>query len=847
MDTRAVDTQRDMPIPPGEYMLVQDTTKGPVKVYVGPMVVNQTGQEQPVRYDADERLFKSTDLQGARRKCVFVPEDSYCNLHNPALSHDGSLIFPNEGQCSNPNELKHGERVNIPGPTMFALWPEQSASVIAGHRMRSNQYLLVEVVSGQKAQDNWTEGTLETTEGDDVTETVAEKMTFRTGELIIIKGIEAGFFIPCTGVRVVPDGRTFVRDAMTLEQLEFCILVGEDGKKRYEKGPQVVFPEPTEEFWTDEDGNKKFRAYELSKIAALYIKVIAPYEEIVGDKKVKHEAGEELFITGDETPIYFPRPQHAIVKYGASELHHATAITKGEGRYVLDRLSGHVKTEVGEQMLLPDARTHVIVKRILTAHECKLWFPSNTKAATHNEMLRAQAASDVIGYVESDNVVTANLMSKSLSTEGRAMQVSRVHAAAPAVADEMKRGTSYAPPRSVTLDTKMDGAVCIQVWTGFAVMIVGKDGKRKAVIGPATVLLDYDQTLEVLGLSTGKPKTTGKRKDTTSEPDGLKETVYLNVMHNKVSDIVNVHTKDQVEVNIKLSFHVDFTGESEEWFNVANYVKLLCDRVRSILKGIIRKVNIETLFADHVSIIRDIVLGKHDEESGGRKGMVFESNGMKVIDVDVLGFDIPDTQVAAELLTAQRRALTTSLQLQNKQREVEAQERAEKLEQQLARAQAETAAVQHDLCLKTTEDDESLRVRRQEALQAEQEAKHALTQAKEDTRDLEHARAGTRDEADHAEALDFKRGQEAIRLEGVEKETAALTTRWSAVSSEVAKAVNNVADKNTAVAIAEAVGPFAALTSGTIADTMARIFPGISKFVKPLLDGDDNNGVDTPR
>ena len=39
-----------------------------------------------------------------------------------------------------------------------------------------------------------------------------------------------------------------MRDALTLERLEYCILVDQNGKKRYERGPQVVFPEPTEAF-----------------------------------------------------------------------------------------------------------------------------------------------------------------------------------------------------------------------------------------------------------------------------------------------------------------------------------------------------------------------------------------------------------------------------------------------------------------------------------------------------------------------------------------------------------------------------------------------------------------------
>jgi major vault protein len=46
---------------------------------------------------------------------------------------------------------------------------------------------------------------------------------------------------------VVPDAAgVYVREAVTLERLEYCILLDEDGNKRFVQGPAVVFPEPTE-------------------------------------------------------------------------------------------------------------------------------------------------------------------------------------------------------------------------------------------------------------------------------------------------------------------------------------------------------------------------------------------------------------------------------------------------------------------------------------------------------------------------------------------------------------------------------------------------------------------------
>jgi len=813
-------------------MHVQDTTKGPVKVYVGPMVVNQTGQEQPVVYDADRRQFTHSDLQGARRKSVFVPEDSYCSLDNPCVNEAGGLIFPNEGQCSNPMTLSHGEQVNVPGPTQFALWPGQSATVVSGHRLRSNQYLLVEVVNGPKAARFWEHATVETAAGEDTTEEVADKLMFRTGELIIIKGTEAGFFIPCTGVRVVPDGRSYVRDAMTLEQLEFSILVDENGEKRYERGPQVVFPEPTEVFWEDDNGNKKFRAYELSKISALYVKVIAPYKD---ENNVEHAAGEELFITGETTPIYFPRPEHAIVKYGESELHYATAVPKGEGRYVLDRLNGEIATERGPQMLLPDARTHVIVRRILSDKQCNLWFPGSTKAAQHNAALRRAAGSDEIGYVES---ATSGSLGASYAmdaghedmlgaTKGFAMRSSRVKAAPAAMADQIKRGTSYTPPRSVTLDTTMDGAVCIQVWTGFAVMVVGKDGQRKPVIGPETVLLDYDQTLEVLRLSTGKPKNT----------DNLAETVYLNVSNNKVSDVITVHTRDQVEVRIKVSFHVDFTGDPNKWFNVENYVKLLCDRVRSMLKGVVRGVDIEPFFANHVSIVRDTVLGAHDPEKGGRPGMLFEANGMKVIDVDVLGFDIPDSSVAHDLIMAQRNALRTSLKLQNRQREVEAEERMESLERQLAQAKTDTLSLRSALAGKLVADEAALAAQRRTEEQLAAKGTHELSLIKQNTKDMETDRSLDREKAIHDEQLRYERGEMEVRSEAEERESKAFVGKMNSVSDRLAHALEGAARASALDLVAKEGVRLGQLTGTPVSETLRRgLGHGLGETVEQLIE-----------
>ena len=181
------------------------------------------------------------------------------------------------------------------------------------------------------------------------------------GNLLVIRGTQVSFYIPPTGVEVVPDvDANYVREAVTLERLEYCILLDENGSKRFIVGPDVVFPKPTEVI-VRMRGARKFRAIELNENSGLYLKVIAPYEE----NGVSYKVGDELFLTGRDQMIYFPRTEHAIVKYGEQEKHHAVAIPAGEARYVLDRLTGKISLRRGPAMFLPDPRREVIVRRVL--------------------------------------------------------------------------------------------------------------------------------------------------------------------------------------------------------------------------------------------------------------------------------------------------------------------------------------------------------------------------------------------------------------------------------------------------------------------------------------------------
>lgn len=649
---------RDLVLAPGEQALILDETKGQVIVWVGPAKASLSATDRPVKFDKGTRRFVETPrLEESKEASPFAVKGWYIVLHNPASNNDEELQHPVKGTSSIQPKLQYGKKINVEGPATFALFPGQVAEPIEGHRLKTNQYLVVRVYDEEAAKENWGKTTIKFQQGEEFE--IEEKLAtpdLTMGKLFIIEGTKVSFYIPPTGIEVVPEDKRFVRDAVTLERLEYCILLDEDGNKRYVTGPDVVFPSPTEVF-IEKDKTVKFRAIELNELMGLYIKVIADYEEDGN----KYKAGDELFITGNEQRIYYPRPEHAIVRYGKKQRIYSLAIPEGEARYVLNRMTGEVFLKRGPCMFLPDPRKEVTVRRVLDERQAGLWFPNNKEALKYNSNLELLNVGEANKKFVAETRYVASMavqqpMKRSLAPEFDTRDYDTV------VSDEMERGTSFTPPRTITLDTKYEGAVTIDVWPGYAVQVVSKTGERKVVVGPQVHLLEYDETLESLNLSTGTPKVEGK----------LLKTVYLRVLHNTISDLVTVETSDFCEVKVKVSYRVDFEGDPSKWFNVENYVKFLTDHLRSLLRNRVKKSGIREFYGNHVDIIRDTILDvKREQGDGERLGRVFTENGMRVYDIEVLAVSINDPNMRDTLIDSEQERIRQEIFLNNKEMELE--------------------------------------------------------------------------------------------------------------------------------------------------------------------------------
>lgn len=812
---RGQDRQTDLVLAVNEFAYVLNTSTGVIQVHVGPRVVTISQQEDLVIFDEKSKKFvRTNDFNRAKQLFTSAPEGWYVILKNPAKENE----HPEAARANTVADklLEFGVKINIPGPTSFALFPGQMSRVIRGHKLRTNQYLIARVYNAAAANKNGAEATMLDAEGN----VLAKHETYFTGQQLVIKGTEVSFYIPPTGIEVIPtESGEYVREAVTLERLEYVILKDESGTKTYERGPAVVFPKPTETFVQTPQKGIIFRALELSPISGIYLKVIAEYTEKDKDNKtVTHPVGEELFITGNDQMIYYPRPEHALIQYDGKYMHHAIAIPRGEGRYILNRLNGDVKTIIGPAMYLPDPRFEVVVKRILTAKECETFYPGNKDVLNYNLGL-SEAQAEKMSKQGKTNKTDVINNAYTTSNQENALAIFAATA-------NIARGSSYTKPRTIVLDTKYEGVVTISPWTGYAVNVVSKSGKRETIIGPATRMLDYDETLEIVNLSTGKPKSS----------DRLLSTAYLRIENNQVGDIIVVQTKDYVDVALKVSYNVNFVKEhKDKWFCVDNYVKFLCDKMRADLKDAAKRYGIEEFYANTTKIVKDTVLGANGE------GRFFEANGMQVSDVELLEVEV-EAAVAKMLNKHQNEMVSKMLELSDAAKKAEMVEKLAEYERREADLAHEAKMYSIELAQKVKAQE----LENKSAIAAQERAEtEASNKAKADMQPILDAIMKAqlaRDRAADDEKIKTEKELAAIEEAKQKAYADTVAKMFAAISPDLIAALESQANANIMSGLGQSLSPAALANGESVADTMNTLLRGTSmeKTLKNIVGAINN-------
>lgn len=807
-------TSRKIPVTDRQFLWVQDDDKGEVTLHVGPTMVSPTAADRVVIDDGEGGLRE--DVTGKPQQLVELGDAQYAVLSNPLLETENA---PNGKFRPGRNEsrpLRNGTRSMIPGPCSFYLRPGQRAEVRDAHELASNQYLVVKVYGEVDKTAPFYEVTARsagitraTAESLDVTSGLVPlgQVELRRGQLIVIRGLDTQFYIPPSGVDIVPDTSVdasgaaisaataqrllaqmqaeatadtrdelaaigasafaaapapaleemaqeqvifddaadaetskgsprqnvpnavvnqsarsrhrkapvparapapmgqaaqgpyagaspapnveglfsspalrralekeaqktrLIRNAVVLGEKDYCVIVDADGKREIKLGPARVFPGPYDTFMTVGSRSRVYDAYELLPQRALWLRIISAISKEELTRKLPRGFSFEKEIAKDH---YYP----------------------------------------GDEILLSGVSTF-----FFPFNEIEVLSPDTGQAVVGNDHERVFI--EAIGIDQKSGIYVRDLA----TGEVRLVRGKQSYLVDPRKEVQITRTVppadwnlwiaSSEPHKATSAAVTTPWAISVVVPNNAAVMVTMAQSRR-VVEGPCVTLLGYEESLCPLSLSTGTPK---------SDASPLR-TCFLRTVGNRVSDMIVIETADFVKIAIVVSYTVTFASENKDrWFNHENYIQMMVDHLRSIIRGRCRTLSLSAIWPQIHTTVRDTVLG--ERKDGQRPGRVFAENSTVVTEVEVLSATIE----APEVADLMKRVQTQSVTLQIGDRQAQEHMLSQKLRavvdaevQALAEEAKTREARLHDLARRLTHERSLAEAKDQEIVARERQA-----------------------------------------------------------------------------------------------------------------------------
>lgn len=563
-----------------------------------------------------------------------------------------------------------------------------------------------------------------------------------------------------------------VRKAVVLGPTEFCVLFDEDGKPRIHKGPGRVFPGPYDIFRTDGSRNRIYDAYHLREDRGLLLRVVADMisrsdlvqqlpEGSAGALETKdtYVKGDEIFIGGFDSYLV-PSNSIEVINPETRQPH-----------------IGNDHSQVYVQSIGVDQKSGIYVANVATG-----------------------------------NVKLEKGERKSLLDPRKEKHIKR------RVPRELwnliiGRGEPHKAADQRTIETPW--ALSVVIPNNEAVLVTGKDSRR-VVVGPRMELLGYEEWLEVLTLSKGRPKL----------EDSVLETCFLRVTGNRITDQMELETSDFVNISIDVCYGVEFEGETQDdkakWFNHRNYVMLLCNNLRSRLKLAARKMTLKELYPAIPDFVRETILGVKPEAEEGeeshRPGLKFDENNMLVNEVEVLSITIPDIEIADSIVRQNRTIINGEMEVATSRADLESRRAKDAIDEQIAILLGQKAERDKLTNIKLADSQHHVTMRQRELGYAEselvQEIQAALQKSAEENSgevaalvrkraDEESKAVLAREEDRRGKIVSFRNALKTIQIELLGAESKADVDRLGAVQTGLIEALNGMGNKELATALAE--------------------------------------------
>jgi major vault protein len=254
-------------------------------------------------------------------------------------------------------------------------------------------------------------------------------------------------------------------------------------------------------------------------------------------------------------------------------------------------------------------------------------------------------------------------------------------------------------------------------------------------------------------------------------------------------------------------------------------VKFLCDHVRSVLKGAVKKHSIETFYAQSVEIIRDAILGKQDDK-GARPGMKFPENGMHVTDVEILEVNIDDEGIANLLGDAQHEAVQSNIAVLRARRGLDMTEKQEAIKRGEAEARAATTKRLAELEVAATADKLRVALAAVEASLKEAEEQKRAADARNAIADADHAAELARQRKNAELHHQVQTQAQELTLAALKAEVEAAVARFGAAQGGFAEALLALSNHEVLAKVAEAMSVQSFVGGKTLTDVIDKVFAG---------------------
>jgi len=552
---------------------------------------------------------------------------------------------------------------------------------------------------------------------------------------------------------------TAVRQAVVLGPTEYCVLYDEEGKPKTHKDGRV-FPGPYDRFQTTGSRDRIYDAYHLRSDRGILLRIVA-------NELTQAALAEQL-------------PTGAHENGQISKSHY----TKGDEVFI----GGF------DAYLVPGSDVEVINPLKRTVHI----------GNDHDNIYVKAIGVDQKSGVYVQNVDTGNVELRrgedSLLLDPR----KEVHIKRRVPGDMWNLIIGKGEPHKKVDPHSMvetPWALSVVIPSNESVLISSRDGSRP-VVGPKTELLEYEEVLEVLTLSRGRPC-----KD---DKDRL-ETCFLRVTGSRVSDQVTLETADFVELVVKLSYGVEFVGDDPDsrrlWFIYKDYIKLMCHSCRSRLRAASKTRTLTDILNNLAEFIRDTLLRPKDEEAEHRPGLLFTENNLIIKEVDLVEATLTDARLSDIMEDTNNNVVTRQLEdarlkselASDKLRADISKEQALLKEEQLTREQGLNT-------LKVTIDRDLTKERHVSALAAEANHDEVAARTRERV-ELGHAQNMEHTTHEHESAKSFWNDIVDIRVKGLAGESAAIAEQMKAIEPGLIEAINGLGDKQVLMEAAKSLPP----------------------------------------